>query len=271
MSGMVLTELWRYPVKSMRGNRHPALPIGARGFVGDRHWMLVGPDGRFLTQRQLPRMALINTRLESKSGHEELWLSLDSGEQCKVVPGAGGEPLEVKVWGDTCAASTAGTEVDQWLSDFLETSCRLVELPSEEVRPVDPEYALAGANDQVGFADGFPFLLISQASLDGLNERLNVPLPMQRFRPNLVISGCEPHAEDSWSRIRIGGISFRVAKPCSRCPIPTIDPATAERGVEPLRTLQAYRLWNNRIWFGQNLLHDATGELREGMPVEVLE
>jgi len=271
MSGLVLTELWRYPVKSLRGNRHEALPVGARGLVADRHWMLVGNDGRFLTQRQLPRMALINTRLETGFGSHELWLSLDTGEECRVVSGTDGEPLEVTLWGDTCEARTVASEVDRWLSDFLETPCRLVELPLGNVRAVDPEYAAPGADDQVGFADGFPFLLISQASLDGLNERLDAPLPMQRFRPNLVISGCEPHAEDHWKHIRIGEISFRVAKPCSRCPIPTIDPMTGERGAEPLRTLQSYRFWNNRVWFGQNLLHDATGELREGMPVEVLD
>ena len=154
-------------------------------------------------------------------------------------------------------------------SDFLQLDCRLVYLPDDQVRQVDPKYANPG--EQVGFADGFPFLLISQASLDDLNARLDNPVPMQRFRPNLVVDGCSAYAEDAWRRIRIGDIEFRVAKPCSRCIIPTIDPLTATRADEPLRTLMGYRRWDNNVWFGQNLLHDTPGVLAEGMQVEVLE
>lgn len=265
MSELVLTELWRYPVKSMRGSCHSAMQVTPRGFERDRHWMLVDPQGRFITQRQLPKMALINTHLSN----DELSLSLDNGESLRVYAGPSDETIAVTVWGDSCQAQAVNPEVDHWLSEFLETPCRLVAFPMQQVRAVDPQYALP--QDQVGFADGFPFLLISQGSLDGLNARLDAPLPMQRFRPNLVVTGCEPHAEDDWKRLRIGDIEFRVVKPCSRCPIPTIDPQTATRGAEPLRTLRTYRYWDNRIWFGQNLLHDAAGELREGMPVEVLE
>lgn len=264
MSEMLLTELWRYPVKSMRGARHAHLAVDARGPRDDRRWMLVDAGGRFLTQRQLPRMALLNAAV----GDDGLVLSLDDTERFTVGDTVG-EELDVRVWGDTCRARAVDPEADRWLSDFLGQACRLVELPPGRVRPVDPHYATA--DDQVGFADGFPFLLISQGSLDGLNARLGQQLPMARFRPNLVVSGCGPHAEDSWKRIRIGELTFRVVKPCSRCIIPTIDPQTAERDREPLRTLMEYRQWDNKIWFGQNLLHDGVGELAEGMPVEVLD
>jgi uncharacterized protein len=142
-------------------------------------------------------------------------------------------------------------------------------MPDDSVRPVDPDYA--GPGHRVGFADGFPFLLISEASLDELNGRLTQPVPMARFRPNLVVAGCEAFAEDGWRRIRIGGLAFDLVKPCSRCIIPTIDIATGQRDAEPLRTLMGYRKRDNRILFGQNLVHDGVGLLRRGMPVQVLE
>jgi len=265
VSELLLSELWRYPVKSMRGARHRQLAVDARGFVADRRWMLVDAQGRFLTQRQLPRMALLDAEL----GDGRLQLSA-AGQSLDVPPPAADAPLlEVQVWNDRVLAQPVSAAVDRWLSEFLGQACRLVMLPDTQVRRVDPDYARA--QDQVGFADGFPFLLISQASLDDLNARLDAPLPMRRFRPNLVVSGCAPYAEDGWKRIRIGDLQLRVVKPCSRCIIPTIDPATAERAAEPLRTLMGYRKRGNQVYFGQNLLHDGPGELAEGMPVEVLE
>lgn len=179
------------------------------------------------------------------------------------------EEIRVRIWDDLCAARPADAEADRWLSEFLGRECRLVHLPAASRRPVDPAYA--GAGDQVGFADGFPLLLISEASLQDLNGRLERALPMVRFRPNLVIRGGEPFQEDRWRRIRIGTIEFRLVKPCSRCIIPTIDPATAERSAEPLRTLMSYRRRGNKVYFGQNVLHDGLGTLCEGTPVEVLE
>jgi len=262
---MLLSELWRFPVKSMRGIRAARLAVDARGLHLDRHWMLVDDQGRFLTQRQLPRMALLNTALEG--GTLSLWLEGEAPRT--VVCPQDGPLIDVRVWSDECQARGVNAGVDEWLSDFLQTDCRLVYLPPDQERAVDPAYARPG--EQVGFADGFPFLLISRASLDDLNTRLEMPVPMRRFRPNLVVEGCEPYAEDAWKRLRIGGLEFRVVKPCSRCIIPTIDPETAERGVEPLRTLSGYRRWDNNVWFGQNLLHDGPGMLQEGMSVEVLE
>jgi len=264
MAGMSLTALYRYPVKSLGGGEHQVLEVQARGFVFDRHWMVVDPDGGFLTQRQQPRMTLIGARVD---GEGVLHLSAPGMPDLAVGP-CGDQRVGVNVWGDTVSAAQAGHDADAWLSGFLARPCRLVCFPREQVRAVDPDFARP--SDQVGFADGFPFLLISQASLDDLNSRLEHPVAMRRFRPNLVVGGCEAFAEDNWRRIRIGGLEFSVAKPCSRCIIPAIDPQTGVRGKEPLQTLMGYRRRDNKVYFGQNLIHDGNGRLAVGMPVEVL-
>lgn len=260
-----LTQIWRYPVKSLAGASHERLMVGPRGPQGDRHWMVVDPQGRFLTQRQLPRMTLLQATLADG----QLQLRDADNQRLTVRTSAAGEAIVVQVWGDRVAALAPDPAADAWLSERLGRPCRLVCQPDDGVRPVDPAYG--GPGDQVDFADGFPFLLISQASLDDLNARLEQPVEMRRFRPNLVVDGCEPYEEDRWRRIRIGDMTFRVVKPCSRCPIPSIDPDTGERGAEPLRTLLTYRRRDNKVYFGQNLIHDGSGELAVGMPVEVLE
>jgi len=262
---IVLGGLYRYPVKSLRGESLALAEVGARGLLYDRHWMLVDEDARFLTQRELPRMVLVRSRIQesglvlSAPGMSDLQLQANSDEE-----------LQVQIWRDQCTARVMSRTADQWLSDFLDVSCRLVYLPDEQVRPVDQGFARS--EDQVGFADGFPFLLISRASLDDLNQRMGRSLPMERFRPNLVVEGCAAYAEDDWKHIRIGDLEFRVVKPCTRCVIPTIDPETGRRtGKEPLKTLAGYRKRGNNVYFGQNLIHDARGRLQTGMPVEILE
>ena len=267
MAGQLqLSQIWRYPVKSLRGNQLRSATVDARGISLDRHWMLVDGQGTFLSQRQLPRMVLVKTQVEDQGLH----LSAPGMPELTIPHTSDGtNTVRVKVWRDECEAQTADPRADSWLSEFLGRDCRLVLLAPGTVRQVDPDYALHG--DQVGFADGFPFLLISQASLDDLNLRLPAPLSMERFRPNLVISGCDAYAEDSWQRIRIGELVFRVAKPCSRCVIPTIDPDTGSRqGDEPLKTLLQYRKQGNKVMFGQNLLHEGGGSLDQGMRVEIL-
>lgn len=241
------------------------MKIGVRGPLYDRHWMLVNEEGRFLTQRELPRMALVRPEIQ------ETGLRLRAPGMFDLdVPADSEEEMRVQLWRDICTARVMSPAADQWLSDFLGVPCRLVYLPEEQVRQVDQQYAVA--EDQVGFADGFPFLLISQASLDDLNRRMPRPLSMERFRPNLVVEGCAPYAEDGWKRIRIGRLIFRVVKPCSRCVIPTVNPETGARdGNEPLKTLMRYRREGNNVYFGQNILHDDIGELTPGMKVEVLE
>jgi len=155
----------------------------------------------------------------------------------------------------------------EWFTRLLGVRSQLVYMPDDVVRPVDPTYGVS--TDRVSFADGFPFLLISQESLDDLNRRLAVPLPMNRFRPNLVVSGCAPFAEDGWPGFAAGGVEFRVVKPCARCVITTTDQATGERGREPLRTLATYRNVGGKVMFGQNVIHRGTGSLELGNRVEL--
>ena len=264
-SGLSLEALYRYPVKSLGGQSFTSLDVLARGLAYDRHWMLVDQQGGFLSQRQLPRMSLISANVDTVGT-----LHLNAPDMPELVLAAcGGVPLDVTVWGDSVRAETTAPEADDWLGRFLGVPCRLACFAQDAVRRVDP--AFSRETDQVGFADGFPFLLISRASLDDLNRRLVQPVPMLRFRPNLVVAGCEAFAEDRWRRIRIGELEFRVAKPCSRCIIPTIDYSTGQVGAEPLRTLNTYRKRGNKIYFGQNLIHETVGRLAVGMPVEVLE
>jgi uncharacterized protein YcbX len=267
MAALTLTALYRYPVKSLGGEEYPELDVEGRGLAFDRQWMVVDAQGGFLTQRQQARMTLIGASVDDRG---LLRLCAPGMPDMAVRSGADADQrVEVTIWGDSVSAMPAGHEADAWLSEFLALPCRLVCFPQEQVRAVDPGFSRPP--DQVGFADGFPFLLISQASLDDLNGRLQDPVPMLRFRPNLVVEGCEAFAEDGWRRIRIGDVDFRVAKPCSRCVIPTIDLATGERGKEPLRTLMTYRRRDNKVYFGQNLIHDGVGRLAAGMTVEVLE
>ncbi len=263
---MTLDALWRYPVKSLRGTPCARLPIGPRGPEHDREWMLVDADGRFLTQRQQPRMAQIAVTLED----DALVFEAPGRPPLRVARSGTGERLPVQVWNDRLEAQGMPPEADAWFSEWLGQACRLVHFPDDVRRAVDPRFARPG--DQVSFADGFPLLLISQGSLDALNQRLDQPVDMRRFRPNLVVTGCAPHAEDAWRRIRIGDLVFRVVKPCSRCPIPGLDPETGEKRGQVLETLMQYRRGDdNKVYFGQNLLHDGEGELAVGMPVEVLE
>jgi uncharacterized protein YcbX len=179
-----------------------------------------------------------------------------------------GPRRSIRIWDDVVHATDLGDEAARWISSFLGADCRVVFMPDDVVRPVDPRYAQPG--DRVGFADAYPFLLISQGALGELNRRLKSPLPMNRFRPNLVVDGVPPHAEDGWARIAIGGVMFEVVKPCARCVVTTTDQETGERGHEPLRTLATYRRTNGKVHFGQNLIHQGGGELRVGDAVEVL-
>ena len=174
---------------------------------------------------------------------------------------------QVTVWDDTVSASWVGESAASWFTEFLGTPCSLVHMAEDVLRPADPAYAPSGA--RVSFADGFPFLLISEESLADLNSRLGQALPMNRFRPNLVVSGGQAFAEDGWDRIEIGGIRLRVVKPCGRCVVTTTDQATGERGQEPLRTLATYRRQGGEVMFGQNVVHENTGRLKVGDPVTI--
>lgn len=262
----ILQDIYVYPIKSLAGFSVASWPIEATGLAYDRQWMLIDSEHRFLSQRSLPRMALIKTRIEG----ERLILSAPNQHDIAIpLHAEGGDTLTVEIWHDHCEAKTVSEAVDSWLSQFLQSDCRLVYHPRDSVRQVDQRYALP--NDRTAFSDGFPFLIVSDASLQALNNAMQLEMSMKRFRPNLVVSGCEAYAEDSWRRIRIQDIAFRLPKPCSRCSVPTIDPETGDVGKEPLTTLNRLRKKDNKVYFGQNALHDGTGLLNVGDRVEILE
>ena len=254
---MKLTEINIYPVKSLAGIALQSSPMDAMGLRYDRRWMLVTPAGKFITQRTHPQMVLIQPQLadgvltlarQGMQDHHVAAVSADSAS------------MQVEIWNDRVNALHISEQTDAWLTQAIHDPCRLVYIANDEIRQCDLLYADAG--DHTGFADGFPLLLISQASLDDLNGRLQQPLSMKRFRPNLVVSGCAPYAEDGWRQIRIGDVTLRVVKPCSRCVITTVDPETGVKGPgEPLRTLARYRMRDNQVYFGQNLIHRQQGVL----------
>jgi uncharacterized protein len=254
-----LTGLTVYPIKSARGIPLLESELDEFGLRYDRRWMVVDDSGTFLSQRSHPRLALVATSIEDGAlrieapGMPQLETSLDPSPTVAT---------RVRVWNDRCAATWLGERTARWFSDFLGLPCNLVHMADEIVRPADRSYAPEGT--RVSFADAFPFLIISEASLADLNRRLTEPVPMNRFRPNLVIAGSEPYAEDEWDRVEINGIRLRVVKPCDRCVVTTTDQATAERGKEPLRTLGRYRKVRGKVMFGQNAVHETVGWLRVG-------
>ncbi|WP_262964782.1 MOSC domain-containing protein [Methylobacter psychrophilus] len=264
MTSSILSAITLYPVKSLAGISVSSWPVVKTGLLYDRKWMLVDAAGHFLSQRKLPKMALIKTALTES--HLILSASGMASLSLPLIP-TDGDIISSTIWHDQCEARSVSKEADQWLSYFLKLDCRLVYQPAEMVRPVDPRYA--DATDNVSFADGFPFLIISENSLMSLNQAMHLNLSMTRFRPNLVISGCVPYAEDSWREISIGAIDFRLTKPCSRCSVPAIDPESAQTGKEPLTTLNRIRKWENKIYFGQNALHNQLGTLTVGDTLHV--
>ena len=264
---LTLSELNIYPVKSAAGISVTTAQVQLRGLAFDRRWMITDPNGKFMTQRQFPRMALIDVQIVK----DRLHLAAPGMEGIAIDPAADHPSTTVEVWGDFCQAIPAAAPVNHWLSRFLDLPCQLVYMPDDSIRPVDSQYAIDPANDHVSFADGFPFLLIAEASLQDLNARLETPIPMNRFRPNFVVSGCEPFAEDAWRKIRIGSVVFHLVKLCSRCAVTTVDQATGVMGKEPLLTLAKYRLQQGNILFGQNLVAEGAGAIQVGDAIEVLE
>ena len=246
-----LSEIWIYPIKSLGGIPLTESHVQERGLQYDRRWMIVDPEGRFITQRNVHQMVLIDVAF-SESGFrvthrefpgEDLLVPFESGSQ---------ETIHVQIWDDEVEAVTVSKATDRQLSRWLGREVRLVRMPDWTSRPVDPNYTQNGEN--VSFADGYPVLLIGQSSLDELNTRLESPVSMRRFRPNLVVTGSAAYEEDTWHELSIGTCSFRGVKPCARCNVPTLDPATGMAGTEPIKTLSTYRKRNNKVLFGMNLL-----------------
>lgn len=261
-----LSEIWIYPIKSLGGIRLNEATVEERGLRYDRRWMVVDEEGRFLTQRTVHAMALMEVA-PAPDGFLVTHRSFPEDRLTVPFEPVDKELVTVRVWDDTVEASTVSKAADQQLSRWLGREVKLVMMPEWSARRVDPDYAQQG--ETVSFADGYPLLVIGQASLDDLNSRLESPLSMRRFRPNLVVLHSPPYAEDSWTNIRIGSATFRGVKPCARCVLTTLDPDTGTPGPEPLRTLATYRKRNNKIYFGMNLLARA-GHLAVGDQIELL-
>ncbi|MDX2304183.1 MAG: MOSC domain-containing protein [Microscillaceae bacterium] len=262
----VLSEIWSYPIKSCKGISLTRGTVDLFGLHNDRRWMIIHATGGFITQRDHPKMALIsaefleNTMILKASGMKEQAFHF-SEESSR-------EEIMVKVWDDETLAELMPQEAHDWISNYLQDDCRLVFMPKHARRQIDLSYALPG--QFTSFSDGYPLLLISEASLADLNQRLDQAVSMNRFRPNLVVTGVEPYAEDQWHRITIGEVEFLVAKPCGRCIMTTIDQeAGTVSGKDPLKTLSEYRKFGKKVCFGQNLIQLRQGQIQVGDTVEI--
>jgi uncharacterized protein len=265
-----LVSVHIYPVKGGRAVDLTESAVEPWGLAGDRRWLLVDSDCRFISQREHASLARLAVRYGPGAG---ISVSSDGLAPLYVPVPEPAELLKVSVWRSTVLASAAGPAADAWFAAYLGEPARLVYLDGPTRRAVDPEFGKDG--DVVSFADGYPLLVTNTKSLEQLGEWLTAdgerPVPMNRFRPNVVVAGEEPWAEDRWRRIRIGDVSFRVAKPCGRCVVTTTDQATGVRGTQPLKMLGARRRFGTDLVFGQNLIPDSPGLIRIGDPVEVTE
>jgi uncharacterized protein len=276
---VTVTDIYRYPVKSCRGEWLPAASVEPWGLAGDRRWMIVDDDGLVVTARERPRLLLVTPAVESGAirltapGMPELTVSIPAGPRERdLVP--------VVVWESKLVAAPASGEAGDWLSAVAGEPVRLVYLDDPTRRRTNPAYSRD--TDRVSFADGYPLLLTAESSLGALNDLIAAgplaaegPLPMRRFRPNVIVTGSAPWAEDRWRLLRIGDVTFRNVRGCDRCVMPAIDPDTTARGKEPTATLARLRRWDGKVWFGINLIPElpqpAAGAIQVGDPLDVLE
>ncbi len=253
-----------YPLKSARAVDVDRAQVSPRGLVGDRRWMLVDENGEMLSSRRHPRLLLVHAQWQNPG----LQLRVSNEKALEVIPRAA-EATEVEIWGQRTTGRDAGDDAARWFSNYLGVPCRLLYQSDADERPVEPRPATR-EGDLVSFADSYPLLLIGTASLRQLNAWIGrpKPIPMKRFRPNVVVQTEEPFEEDDWTTIRIGGVDFANAKPCPRCVLTTIDANSAERDPdnEPLKTLARYRRdpTGEGVWFGTNIVPRSAGEIRIG-------
>lgn len=263
-----ISQLNIYPIKSLGGIAVDNALVTDRGLQHDRGYMLVDENNNFLTQREYPVMALLQTAMEGNELCVSHKKSADLQLRLPLIPISTGNTTKVQVWEDVCEAVYISQLADEWFSEQIGFSCRLVYMPESTKRKVDINYALK--DDVTSFSDAYPILIIGQSSLDDLNSRLETTLPMNRFRPNIVFTGGQPFEEDTMDHFIINGIHFFGVKPCARCVVTTTNQETGIAGKEPLTTLATYRKWNNKILFGQNVLSEGAGEIRVGNSIEVL-
>ena len=258
---LTVSQLFIYPIKSLGGIEVQSSYVGERGLQYDRRWMLIDDQGRFITQREHKQLALFKTSIDND--HLIVYHQQDPSDQLFIpLQGVTNESLDVTIWEDVCSANTINPAADTWFSDRVGMNLRLVYMPDESRREVDPDYAFE--KEITSFSDGYPMLMIGQASLDHLNAQLEHPLPMDRFRPNIVLNGGAPQQEDDLKSFSINGLSMLGVKPCARCVMTTIDQATGASGQEPLATLSTYRKRNNKIYFGQNVIPKSFGMINVG-------
>jgi uncharacterized protein YcbX len=266
---LTVSALNVYPVKGLKGIALEEARCTERGIEHDRRWMVVDREGEFLTQREHPKMATVWTEIADGA----LRLSApDVGEVDVPLEPEGGRKLRVQVWSSRCDAVAVSREADQWLTHYLGFQCTLVYMPDDSKRYSNPTFG--GEDKRLGFADGYAYLLIGEASLADLNAKLiakdHSPVPMNRFRPNIVVSGAGAFAEDQWHDLKMGDALLRTAKPCGRCQVTTTDQTTGEvRGPEPLATLATYREGPFGLQFGMNLVTLREGTIRVGDAVEL--
>ncbi|MGI4806364.1 MAG: MOSC domain-containing protein [Janthinobacterium lividum] len=256
-----ISGLFIYPIKSLGGISLNKAQVSSRGLEHDRRWMLVDENNRFLSQREIPEMALLYVELTSNG---LLVMHRQKAEEFVAIPFLydANEEAICTIWDDECQAEFIDIEIDKWFSRILKTKCRLVYMPKSSKRLVDQQYAKP---DQItSFSDAYPFLLAGEASLEDLNNRLKEPVLMDRFRPNIVFSGGEAFEEDQMEQFQINGIHFYGVKPCARCPVINIDQESGLTDKEPTKTLAGFRKKNNKIYFGQNLVHDGEGSISIG-------
>ena len=264
-----LSEIYIYPVKSLGGIRLDFANITTRGLENDRRFMLVDENGRFLSQREHPQLAIFQTEIEGKflkithkKTKQNLTINLSPPSQPSL--------LSVTIWDDNTTAVESSSEASAWFTKILEIPVRLVYMPEESHRKTDTQYSLTG-EEITSFSDGYPILIIGQSSLDDLNNRLENPVNINRFRPNFVFTHGEPFEEDNWHEFTVGNIRFFGVKPCARCIMTTIDQETGEKkDREPLLTLNKYRKAGNKILFGQNVLISQLGTVSVGEDVTVI-
>ena len=263
---ITVSSLTYYPIKACRGFEVASANVERMGLQNDRRMMVVTPEGGHLTQREHPRLALVTPKLDDGM----VTLSAPNYDSIQFATQTSGASYPVSIWKSKgVQAIDQGVDAAQWFSDWLGTPVRLVHIAEGIQRRVDSAYAV-NANDHTGFADGYPILITSEAGLHDLNTRLEKPVPMNRFRPNIVVQGGPAYVEDAWNRIRVGDVELAVVKPNARCVVTTIDKDTLEKSKEPLRTLEKYRRHKLGAIFGQNVIPLNEGRIQLGMTVEVL-
>ncbi len=267
----ILSELYTYPIKSLGGISLQNTYLDKFGLTMDRRFMLIDSNNKFMSQREIPELALFRLKFQElgfmvehlNHKNQEIFINIKAEQADKE--------LNVQIWDDNVVAESTSNDIDTWFSDMLHTKVRLVQMPDRGIRQVDTRYAPEGT--MAAFSDGFPILLISQASLDDLNDKLlanDTPkITMDRFRPNIVVSHTEAFEEDTWQNFQINGIKFTCAKPCARCTVTTINQQTAIAGKEPLKTLATYRKFENKVLFGQNITFEfSTNMLSIGQEIK---